>query len=110
MCNAMDKEVLVMASCEEIDKAGRLLVLGGFASLYEIKHAYRKKAFLYYPDKSSGENAQGEEMMKRLNQAYKLIMEYCSRYKYSFKEEDVDRAYPDDAYVRRYVYGWFEGM
>jgi len=106
----MDGDVSDMASFEEIDKARRLLGLEEFASLKEIKQAYRKKAFLYHPDKSGSENAKGEEMMKSLNQSYKLLTEYCSRYKYSFKEEDVDRAYPDDAYVRRYVYGWFEGI
>src|SRR4030043_13062 len=99
-----------MASFEEIDKARRLFGLQEFASLKEIKQAYREKAFLYHPDKSGNENAQGEEMMKSLNELYKLLMEYCSRYKYSFKEEDVDRVYPDDAYLRRYVYGWVEGI
>ena len=99
-----------MASFEEIDKARKLLGLGQFASLEEIKQAYRKKAFLYHPDKSRSESAQGEEMMKSLNQSYKLLIEYCSRYKYSFKEEDIERAFPDEAYVRRYVYGWVEGM
>jgi len=99
-----------MASFEEIDKARRLLGLGQFASLKEIKQAYRKKAFLHHPDKSGSENAQGEEMMKSLNQSYKLLLEYCSKYKYSFKEEDVDNTCPDEAYVKRYVYGWFEGM
>ena len=99
-----------MGSFEEIDKARKSLGLGEFASLEEIKQAYRKKAFIYHPDKSGNENAQGEEMMKSLNLAYRLLIEYCSRYKYSFKEDDVDRAFPDDAYVRRYVYGWFEGI
>lgn len=99
-----------MASFEEIEKARKLLGLNQFASLEEIKQAYRKKAFLYHPDKSGSEDAQDEEMMKSLNQAYKLLMEYCSQYKYSFKEEDFDRAFPDEAYLKRYVYGWFEGM
>jgi len=48
--------------------------------------------------------------MKSLNQSYKLLIDYCAYYKYSFKEEDVDRAYSDDVYLRRYVYGWFDGM
>jgi curved DNA-binding protein CbpA len=106
----MDVEALVVASFEEIDKARRLLGLEEFANLAKIKQAYREKAFLYHPDKSGSQNAQGEEMMKSLNQSHKLLMEYCSRYKYSFKEEDVDRAYPDDAYLKRYVYGWFTGI
>jgi len=95
----------VVASFEEIDKARRLFGLQEFASLKEIKQAYRKKAFMYYPDKSGSKNDQSEEVMKSLNESYKLLMEYCSRYEYSFKEEDIDRVYPDDAYVRRYVYG-----
>ena len=99
-----------MASFEEIEKARKLLGLNQFASLEEMKRAYRKKAFLYHPDKGGSESAQDEEMMKSLNQAYKLLMEYCSQYKYSFKEEDVDRVFPDEAYLRRYVYGWFEGI
>ena len=99
-----------MASFEEIDRARRLLDLEEFASLKDIKRAFRKKAFLHHPDKSGSQSGQGEEIMKSLNQSYKLLMEYCSRYKYSFKEEDVSRAYPDDAYLRRYVYGWFEGI
>jgi len=106
----MDREALVVASFDEIDKASRLLGLGQSAGLDGIKQAYRKKAFLYHPDKSGSENVKGEEMMKSLNQSYKLLMEYCSRYKYAFKEEDVDRAFPDETYLRRYIYGWFEGV
>jgi len=45
-----DKGVSVMANFEEIDKARRLLSLAEFASLKEIKQAYRKKALLYHPD------------------------------------------------------------
>jgi len=99
-----------VASFEEIDKARKLFGLGEFASIDEIKQAYRNKAFLYHPDMSGSENAKGEDMMKSLNQAYELLMEYRSRYKYSFKEDDIDRAFPDEAYMRRYVYGWFESM
>jgi hypothetical protein len=48
--------------------------------------------------------------MKRLNWAYKLLLEYCGNYKYSFREEDVARAYPHDEYLRKYYYGWFDGI
>ena len=110
ICNMMDEELLAVASFEEIDKARRLLGLEEFSSLKDIKQAFRKKAFLHHPDKSGSQSSQDEEIMKSLNQAYKLLMEYCSCYKYSFNEEDVSRAYPDDAYLKRYLYGWFEGI
>ena len=99
-----------MAGFEEIDKARKLLGLGDYANLRDIKQAYRKKAFQYHPDKSDLDNKESEEKMKSLNQSYKLLVDYCSRYKYSFGEEAVDRAYPDEAYVKRYIYGWFRDM
>lgn len=100
-----------MASFEEIDQARKLLGLGEFATLKEIKRAYREMAFHHHPDRSANEHGSGdEELMKKLNRAYKMLVDYTSRYKYSFKEEDVDRAYPDEEYLKRYVYGWFDGI
>jgi DnaJ-class molecular chaperone len=100
-----------MANFSEIEEARKLLGLGEAATLKEIKRAYRTLAHRYHPDKHS--NAPGEqtgEAMKRLNRAYKLLMDYCTNYKYSFREEDVAKTYPHDEYLRRYYYGWFEGI
>ena len=100
-----------MANFKEIDEARRLLGLGEVATLKEIKSAYRRLAYRHHPDKHS--NTTGEEtegMMKRLNWAYKLLTDYCSNYKYSFREEDVARTYPHDEYLRRHYYGWFDGI
>ena len=101
-----------MADSEEISQACRLLGLGETATLKEIKQAYRRKSFRHHPDRNSGsgEDSQGEEMMKKLNWAYKLLMEYCTHYKYPFREEDVARTYPHDEYLRKYYHGWFEGI
>ena len=100
-----------MANFKEIDQARRLLGLGEEATLKEIKSAYRRLAHRHHPDKhSSTAGEETEETMKRLNAAYKLLMDYCNNYKYSFREEDVVRAYPHDEYLRKYYYGWFEGI
>jgi len=98
-----------MANFEQVDKARRVLELGETASLKEIKQAYRRMAFRYHPDRCA-EDLECGEKMKELNWAYKLLMEYCARYKYTFREEDVARAYPYEAYLRRYAYGWFDGV
>jgi len=98
-----------MAKFEEVDKARRLLGLGERATLKEVKQAYRQKAFQYHPD-SGGNGPQDEEIMKELNQAYKLLIDYCANYSYSFSEEDVARTYPYDEYLRKYYYGWFDGI
>ena len=100
-----------MASFVEIDQARKLLGLGEAATLREIKAAYRRLARRYHPDKHSGTIGEDtEETMKRLNEVYKLLTDYCSNYKYSFREEDVARTYPHDEYLKRYCYSWFEGI
>lgn len=100
-----------MPGFDEIDEARRLLGLGDAATLKEIRHTYRRMAYRYHPDKyKDGTSVGDEEFMKRLNWAYKLLVDYCSNYKYPFREEDIARTYPDDEYLRRYVYGWFDGI
>jgi len=98
-----------MAKFEEVDKARRWLGLGERATLKEIKQAYRRKAFQHHPNRG-GNGPQDEETMKELNQAYKLLIDYCANYSYSFSEEDVARTYPYDEYLRKYYYGWFDGI
>ncbi len=63
-----------MASFEEIDEARRLLGLEESATFREIKQAYRSMSFRYHPDTSS-EEPEHQEIMKRLNHAYKLLTE-----------------------------------
>ena len=48
--------------------------------------------------------------MKRLNWAYELLINYCKDYKYTFREEDVARTYPYDECLRKFFYGWFDGI
>lgn len=100
-----------MANFNEIDEARKLLGLSKAATLKEIKDAYRRMAHRYHPDKHRGAGSTEDgEVMKRLNWAYKLLMEYCQDYKYTFSEEDIARTYPHDEYLRKYYYGWFDGI
>jgi hypothetical protein len=98
-----DAKLTNMANFEEIDEARRTLELGETASLKEIKKAYRNMAFRYHPDRG-GTDSESEEMMKRLNRSYRLLMAYCARFHYTFREEDVARAYPEEEYLRRWQY------
>jgi len=100
-----------MANFMEIDEARKALGLGETVTLKEIKRAYRTLAHRHHPDKhSSAAGKEKDETMKSLNLAYKLLVDYCGSYRYSFKEEDVARTYPHDEYLRRYRSGWFEGI
>jgi DnaJ-class molecular chaperone len=97
-----------MADFDAIDKARRLLGLGEDASMRQIKSAYRRLAKHHHPDKHS--TSSDEEMMKKLNQAYKVLMDYCRDYRYSFQEEDVARAYPKDEYIRTWRKRWYDSI
>ena len=99
-----------MPNFTEIDEARRLLRLGEDATLKEIKATYRRMANQYHPDKCRYEDREEfEETMKRINRAYKLLVEYCASYKYSFDEEAVRKTYPFDEYLRKFSKGWFDG-
>ncbi|MEW6618889.1 MAG: J domain-containing protein [bacterium] len=91
-----------MITFKNLDEARRILGLDEEVSLEEIKEAYHNKAKKLHPDKG-GE----EEQMKRLNQAYKLLISYCSNYKISFRQEDYKRANPD--VMERFMHDWMWG-
>jgi len=94
-----------MVNFNEIDEARRVLGLGEAATLKEIKSAYRRLAHRHHPDKH-GSATEEIDTMKKLNRAYKILMDYCNDYKYSFKEKDVTRTYPDEEYWRKWRDSW----
>lgn len=97
-----------MASFQEIDAARKLLGLGERASLSEIKEAYRRKALECHPDRrSEGNKPDSEEMIKKINAAYKLILTYCEGFPISFQKEEVEMIEPDFDYVKRFYSDWF---
>ena len=103
--------VTVMANFMEIDRARKVLGLGETATLKKIKRAYNTLAHKYHPDKHGPAiGNESEEMMKRLNWAYKLLMDYCNNYKYSFGEEDVKRTYPVEEFMRNWHKKWFDSI
>jgi DnaJ-class molecular chaperone len=99
-----------MADFNEIEEARKLLGLGEAATLREIKRAYRTLAHRHHPDKHGGNDSAESETMKQLNRAYKLIMDYCNEYKYSFREEDIARTYPHEEYLRTFKDRWYDSI
>ena len=99
-----------MADFNEIDEARRLLGLGEAATLKEIKSAYRRLAHRQHPDAHGSTTDENDEVMKKLNWAYKLLLDYCTHYKYSFREEDIGRTYPHDEHIRKWRENWFNSI
>ena len=90
-----------MVKFEEIQQAKEVLGLREAATLKEISKVYQEKANCYHPDKGGS-----EEMMKKINWAYKLLMDYCGRYRYTFTEEDWKRTYPVEAHLEWCLKNW----
>ncbi|MFC2062503.1 DnaJ domain-containing protein [Chloroflexota bacterium] len=100
-----------MASYSEIDSARKLIGLGEEASSKQIRSAYRTTSFRYHPDTPKGVGSpEHEETTKRLNWAYKLLLQYCHDYKYSFREKDIGRTYPHEEYMRKWHENWFNSI
>jgi len=99
-----------MANFNEIDEARRLLGLGEAATLKEVKSAYRRLAHRHHPDVHGSATDENDEVMKKLNRAYKLLMDYCTDYKYSFREEDIGRTYPHEEHMRKWRENWFNSI
>ncbi len=99
-----------MVSFNEIDEARGLLGLGEAATLKKIRSAYRRLAHQHHPDKHDSADEENNEMMKKLNRAYKVLMDYCTDYKYSFREEAVARTYPYEEDMRTWRENWFNSI
>ena len=100
-----------MATFEQLNEARELLGLSEMATLKQVKRAYKRAANRYHPDRCKHpDKSKSEEMMKKVNKAYELIMKYVADYNYSFRQEDVERTYPGDEYLRKYKHRWFDSI
>lgn len=64
---------------KEIEKARKLLGLPPKTSRLEIQEAYRRRCRDLHPDHKGKHQATEEELM-RVNDAYRLLMEFADRY------------------------------
>ena len=100
-----------MAGFTRIDEARKILGLGEYATLTEIKEMYRKLALRHHPDKCKDKDKKEcEELFKKIAHAKDLLSAYCAGYRYSFKEKDVKRsAYDKDFYkhLQKFYDGWW---
>ena len=95
---------------EQVKWARRQLGLDEYASLEEIRQSFRKLSLKYHPDRC--QNKQKNYCAKKFKQAAlakEILTEYCSSYRYSFKEPDIKRSVIDkDFYehLMRFYDGW----
>ena len=85
----------------EIDRARRVLGLGERASIEEIKSAYRCMCKRWHPDALSGGPGSSRKI-KEINAAYRLLLDYCEKYQFSFSAETVESFDPEKWWYERF--------
>ena len=76
---------------QDIDDARKILDLQKTASIEDVKNNYRRLLLEFHPDRhnNSPDKKIFEEKSKEINNAYKIIMNYCMKYPISF---DADKS------------------
>lgn len=78
-----------MSSLEKLLKAKTLLGLSDKETLSQIKLRYKNLMQKWHPDRNPDDTTTAQQMSAKINEAYKIILEYCKNYEFSFKEEDI---------------------
>jgi len=80
-----------MGKYEEITKALQILGLYEFATLKNIKIKYTELLKEWHPDLHKENEEICKEKTIEIIDAYRIIMDYCENYKFSFSKEEIEK-------------------
>jgi len=72
-----------------VRKAADILGISNNASINEIRSRYHEMVKQWHPDVSPHDPEQTHAMMIRINDAYNVLITYCTNYEFSFRPEDI---------------------
>ena len=84
----------------DLQEALQVLSLRERASLKEIKERHRKLVKRYHPDTG---NISDQEAIRKVNAAYKKLLDYIAEYSFSFTEEEFYEQNPDERLRRQFM-------
>jgi len=67
-------------------------------TIRRIKERHRSLAKQHHPDQGGGD----PEMIRQINAAHRLLMEYLQTYRFSFNEEEFYRQNPEEHLKRQF--------
>ncbi len=76
-----------------LKNALQILSLSERASLREIKARHRELVKRYHPDTG---NTGDPEMIRKINEAHRILLDYISNYRFSFAEEEFYEQSPEE--------------
>jgi DnaJ-class molecular chaperone len=80
-----------MGKYEEITNALRVLGLYESATVKEIKNRYRELLKEWHPDLCEGNESVRKQKTIEIISAYRIIMDYCEQYRFSFSKEEIEK-------------------
>lgn len=84
----------------ELKSAVKLFGLGERATLKEIKSRHRNLVKRHHPD---ADGTADEEMIRKINAAYRLLSEYVAAYSFSFTETEFYEQNPEERLWRQFM-------
>jgi len=97
----MKKEI----NWQDIDAARKLLELPNKASISTIKNAYYRLSKKYHPDNCS--DTDRVDMMKRVVEAYKLLIKYCEEYPIPLVKDEITDNEVKFSYQDKFYSDWW---
>lgn len=86
---------------QEFQDALMVFNLGERATLMQIKSRHRALAKNHHPDRGASNDP---EAMRRINAAYRVLLDYCTNYRYCFSEAEFLEQCPEERLRRQF--GW----
>ena len=84
---------------QELKLALEVFGLGERATLREIKSRHRELVKRHHPDTGNG----NPEMIRKVNAAYQVLLDYVSQYSFSFSEEEFYEQNPEERLRRQFM-------
>ena len=80
---------------EIISEARKILELPESATFDQIRNNYKQLIKKWHPDKNHSNPAVAELKTRQIIEAYKIIIQYCHEYRYSFARNEVEKYMSD---------------
>jgi len=86
---------------QELEAALETFDLTVRATLEQIKQRHRELVKMHHPDQSDDTDP---ALIRKINDAYEILMAYCAGYRYCFSEEEFLEQNPEERLRRQF--GW----
>jgi len=90
-------------SYADLQEALRVLGLGERATIKEIKTRHRALVKRHHPDTGSTDEP---EMIRKVNAAYRVLLDYVAGYRFSFAEDEFYEQNPEERVWMQFAEQW----